>query len=118
MKKIRNKSKRVMGILMVFLLVIILLPCINLTIAYFNGYPHTEITKIGHRGAAGLAPENTLIAVDSGLSNHVDYIEIDVRQTSDGQLIVMHDKSVDRTTDSSGDVINFRYAEIAGMDAS
>lgn len=59
---------------------------------------------IGHRGAAGLAPENTLAAIDSGISHGAAYVEIDVRQTKDGELIIMHDKTVDRTTTGTGSV--------------
>lgn len=49
---------------------------------------------IGHRGAAGLAPENTLKALQKGLEHHVDELELDVRVTKDGQVILQHDPEV------------------------
>jgi len=98
--------------------ILVLIPVINVVRAYFMKYPSQEIIKIGHRGAAGLAPENTLFAIDSGLSYHVNYIEIDVRETRDGQIIVMHDKTVDRTTNGTGAVDDLTYPEIAELDAS
>lgn len=57
-----------------------------------------------HRGASGYAPENTLAAVKKALEIGVDRIEVDVQQSSDGVVIVMHDKTLDRTTDSEGKV--------------
>ena len=60
------------------------------------------ITLTGHRGAAGLAPENTLAAIKKGLENNVDRIEIDVHQTKDKQIVVLHDNSLDRTTNGTG----------------
>ena len=59
---------------------------------------------IGHRGAAALAPENTLAAVDAGLSAGADGVEVDVRAAADGALVLMHDPDVARTTDGAGRV--------------
>lgn len=52
---------------------------------------------IGHRGAAGLAPENTLAAIRAGVKAGADFIEFDVRQTRDGQLVLCHDPGLSRT---------------------
>jgi glycerophosphoryl diester phosphodiesterase len=57
---------------------------------------------IGHRGAAALAPENTWASFDVALALGVDAIETDVRATSDGELLLIHDERLDRTTDSQG----------------
>lgn len=57
---------------------------------------------IGHRGAAGLAPENTWASFDAAVSLGVDAFETDVRATSDGELVLMHDERLDRTTDGEG----------------
>ncbi len=59
---------------------------------------------IGHRGAAGHAPENTLASVRKALELNVDAVEVDVHLSRDNQLIVLHDSRLDRTTDGSGDV--------------
>ncbi len=68
--------------------------------------------KIGHRGAKALEPENTLRSFRKAVELGVDAVELDVRQTKDGQLIVIHDDRVDRTTDGSGLVGNLTLEEI------
>ena len=70
------------------------------------------ITLTGHRGAGGLAPENTLAAIQKGLDCNVDRIEIDVQQTKDNVVISLHDISIDRTTDGKGLVKDLTYKEI------
>lgn len=59
---------------------------------------------IAHRGGAALAPENTLSAFRQAQSLQADFLETDVRQTADGQLVLMHDDRVDRTTEGQGPV--------------
>ncbi len=75
--------------------------------------------RIAHRGASGdgLAPENTLAAVARALDLGVDLVEIDVRATRDGQLVVVHDADLDRTTDMTGLVRDLTLAEIRRADA-
>ena len=58
--------------------------------------------KIGHRGAKGYAPENSLISFQKAIEMGVDGIELDVHLTSDGEIIVIHDETIDRTTDGKG----------------
>ena len=58
----------------------------------------------GHRGAILFAPENTLVGFDVALEFGVDIVEVDARPTADQVLVVMHDSTVDRTTDGSGAV--------------
>ncbi|MCB0652017.1 MAG: hypothetical protein KDC85_12135 [Saprospiraceae bacterium] len=74
-------------------------------------------TKVAHRGAAGLAPENTLAAVKKGLQHNADRIEIDVQQTKDGQVIVMHDNTLDRTTNGKGNIKDHTLREIRMLSA-
>jgi len=57
---------------------------------------------ISHRGAAAIAPENTLAGVAAGVASGAPFVEIDVRATSDGVPVLMHDSSVDRTTEGKG----------------
>ena len=71
----------------------------------------------GHRGAAGLEPENTLRAVRRAMELGVDQVEIDVRLTRDGHLVVIHDEKVDRTTNGHGRVSEFTLEEIKKLDA-
>lgn len=72
--------------------------------------PRTLI--VSHRGAAGLGPENTLASIRAGLNYNPDIIEIDVRQTSDGKLVLMHDQRVNRTTEGRGKVGNLTFSQI------
>lgn len=72
---------------------------------------------VAHRGAAALAPENTIEAYRLGVEAGADAIELDVHLTADGQLAVIHDETLDRTTDRSGSVASLTMAEIAAADA-
>ena len=58
--------------------------------------------RIGHRGAAGLAPQNTLRAFRLAIELGVDAVELDVRQSADGELVVIHDEDVAASTDGQG----------------
>jgi len=72
---------------------------------------------VGHRGAAGLAPENTLKGFKRAIELGVDLVECDVRLTRDGRLIVMHDETVDRTTNGSGAVRDVDFEAVRALDA-
>ena len=74
-------------------------------------------TVTGHRGAGALAPENTLASFRTALECGVDAIEFDVRETADGELIVIHDDTLGRTTDGRGQVSETALTEIATLDA-
>jgi glycerophosphoryl diester phosphodiesterase len=71
---------------------------------------------IGHRGAKAVEPENTLRAIREGM-NCADYVEIDARLSCDGIPVIMHDSSVDRTTDGRGPVNSFTVADLRTLDA-
>ena len=72
---------------------------------------------IGHRGAAGHAPEHTLASYDLALEMGADYIEQDLQLTKDGVIVVMHDSTLSRTTNCSGHVRERTLAEIKQCDA-
>ena len=72
---------------------------------------------IGHRGARGIEPENTIRSFKKALELGVDYIECDVHLTKDSQIVLMHDHTVDRTTNGTGLVNSFTYDEIRKLDA-
>jgi glycerophosphoryl diester phosphodiesterase len=76
-----------------------------------------ELLRIGHRGAAGHAPENTLRAMKAGISLGVDLLEFDVQRTLDGELVIMHDKRVDRTTNGTGFVTKMTLDAIRRLDS-
>ncbi len=71
----------------------------------------------GHRGAAKLEPENTLLSIQKAIDLGVDQVEIDVHLTCDQHLVVIHDTTVDRTTDGQGAVAAFTLAEVKQLDA-
>jgi glycerophosphoryl diester phosphodiesterase len=70
-----------------------------------------------HRGGAKLAPENTMVAIDNGLALGADGLEIDVQLSSDGIPVVIHDPTLDRTTDRVGHVNALSAADLARVDA-
>jgi len=72
---------------------------------------------VGHRGAAGEEPENTIRAVLRGIECGATYIEVDLRRTADGALVIMHDETVDRTTNGRGRVAEMTLSEIRRLDA-
>jgi len=74
--------------------------------------------RIGHRGAAGYAPENTIASLDKAIALGVDVVEIDVQGTRDGSLVVMHDCNVDRTTDGHGYVRDLRLEDLRRLRTS
>lgn len=66
-----------------------------------------------HRGFSHVAPENSLYAFQEAINIGADYIELDVQQSSDGQLVVIHDSKIDRTTNGKGSVSSFTYDELS-----
>lgn len=75
------------------------------------------IQVIGHRGAAGLEPENTLRSYRRAIEIGVDYVETDVYLTKDKRLVCIHDRTVDRTTNGKGPVEEKTFDEVRKLDA-
>ena len=71
-----------------------------------------------HRGASQRAPENTLPAFEIAVELGADGVELDVQRTADGELVVIHDETVDRTTNGTGAVARLTSDEIRALDAS
>ena len=71
-----------------------------------------------HRGASGEAPENTLAAFRRAVDVGVPYAELDVQETRDGQVVVIHDETLERTTNGKGIVQEYTLAELQQFDAS
>ena len=70
-----------------------------------------------HRGRSGIFPENTMPAYDAAIELGADFIELDVRRTADGEIICLHDPTVDRTTDGSGELSSLTLAQVRALDA-
>jgi glycerophosphoryl diester phosphodiesterase len=75
------------------------------------------IYVVGHRGAAGVLPENTLKGYRYAIELGVQYVECDIRLTRDERLVVMHDATVDRTTNGSGAIRSLDFACVRALDA-
>ena len=72
-----------------------------------------EKTKVwAHRGASGYAPENTLDAFRKAVEMGADGIELDVQMTKDGELVVIHDETIDRVSNGKGWVKDYTYEEL------
>ncbi|MFW9940261.1 MAG: glycerophosphodiester phosphodiesterase [Candidatus Thorarchaeota archaeon] len=71
---------------------------------------------MAHRGASSIAPENSLKAFQKAIDLKADYIEFDVRQTKDGEIVIIHDRHTSRTTGQSGKVKNFNLSELKKLD--
>jgi glycerophosphoryl diester phosphodiesterase len=82
-----------------------------------SDYSQINAINISHRGASGHAPEHTLQAYELGNIMNGDYIEIDLQMTKDGELIALHDETIDRTTEKKGLVKNLTLREIKKLDA-
>ncbi|MGI8314565.1 glycerophosphodiester phosphodiesterase [Halobacillus mangrovi] len=76
-----------------------------------------KVLSIAHRGAAGYAPENTMAAFEKAFEMKAEMLELDVQMSKDGELVVIHDTTVDRTTDGAGKVGNLTYEELKRLDA-
>jgi glycerophosphoryl diester phosphodiesterase len=83
----------------------------------FSRQDARRLLVIAHRGGAGLWPENTLYAFERARALGVDMIETDVHSTADGVLVVMHDATVDRTTDGTGRINEMTLAQLKKLDA-
>jgi glycerophosphoryl diester phosphodiesterase len=82
---------------------------------YFNP---DKFLVIAHRGGRSLGPENTLYTYRNAVKLGVDVLEMDIRSTRDGQLIVLHDDTVARTTNATGPVENYSLVDLKKLDAA
>lgn len=84
-------------------------------IIMFNTLPHPII--FAHRGASAHAPENTLAAFELAVEQGADGIELDVKLSADGHVVIIHDATVDRTTGAHGRVKDLSLIELRSLDA-
>ncbi|WP_137846053.1 glycerophosphodiester phosphodiesterase family protein [Microbacterium sp. 2FI] len=114
------------------LLVVCVLAVASLVIAFLGATPaRVSATELlgetrtpgeaafiaSHRGGGASAPENTLPAIEAALAEGFDYVEVDVALTADGHAVLMHDATVDRTTDGHGPLSSLTLAEVRTLDA-
>jgi glycerophosphoryl diester phosphodiesterase len=78
---------------------------------------HDAPLFFAHRGGSLLRPENTMLAFEYGMSFGADALELDIQQTRDAELVVIHDPTLDRTTSGSGPVASYALDEVRAVDA-
>lgn len=78
---------------------------------------HDKPLFFAHRGGSGLAPENTLVAFERGLAFGADALELDIQTTSEGEIVIIHDPTLDRTTNGVGPVATHTLDELRRLDA-
>src|SRR6478735_10840320 len=114
------------------LLIVCVLATLSLIIAFLGATPaRVSATELlgetraagdeafiaSHRGGGATAPENTLPAISAALAAGFDYVEVDVALTADHQPVLMHDTTVDRTTDGHGRLSSLTLAQVQRLDA-
>ena len=117
----KNLRKRVKTLLVIVLALVIVYEFLCLFAKPAPDHPYFNPDKflvIAHRGGRSLGPESTLYTFRKALHLGVDVLELDVRSTSDGQLIILHDDSVNRTTNATGLVENYILADLKKLDAA
>ncbi len=93
------------------------MPFLSLCLLLFSGNAAPpQVVAIAHRGEHLKHPENTLPAFRAAIDAGADYFELDVRTTSDGKLVLMHDSNVDRMTNGHGEVRQMTFEEIRKLD--
>lgn len=104
------KSARILlPLLSALLAAVLILPLLS-----FSHQSDIQITA--HRGDSSRAPENTLPAIESAIACRADFVEVDVQETKDGVLVLLHDGSVKRTSDDTGTLHDLTYEELLSMD--
>ncbi len=81
-------------------------------------YRQHPFLRFGHRGAAALAPENTLVGFRKAIADGCNAVELDVHITRDGRLVVFHDDRLERTTDGKGRLADYKYGDLAQLNAA
>lgn len=79
--------------------------------------PRETLLKIAHRGASGTCPENTAVALETAIASSVDMIDLDCRMSKDGHIVVIHDETLNRTTNGSGLVTAKTLDQLKALDA-
>lgn len=118
-KKMNSRYTRITAVVTA---VVVVINAYEIADAFRNGSLIDRETLFGtyitaHRGSSAAAPENTLEALQQAIDDMADFAEIDVQETKDGVVILMHDASLKRTTGKKAKVIDLTYAQIVELDA-
>lgn len=113
--------KHVKTLLVLLLIIFIAYATLRLIAKPIPDHPYfipNKFLVIAHRGGPSLGPENTLYTFRNAVKLGVDVLEMDVRSTKDGQLVLLHDDTVARTTNATGPVLNYTLVELKQLDAA
>ncbi len=105
------------GLLILIVLALIVLALLARPAAHHPFFDGDDVLVIAHRGGRGLWPENTLPAFAGALALGADVLEMDLHSTADGVLVLMHDDTVDRTTDGVGPIHDYTLEHLKELDA-
>lgn len=114
---VRKVGKVLLGLILFLLLIFVILALIAQPAEDHPFFQNEELLVMAHQGGKGLWPENTLYAFEGAVDLGVDVLEMDIHSTSDGVLVVMHDDTVDDTTDAVGKITEFTLKELKELDA-
>ena len=117
MIKLPRFVRIVLGLLAILVVVFVIVSLLATPVPDHPYFEKSGFMVIAHRGGRSLGPENTLHTYRRAVDLGVDVLEIDVHLTMDDHLVVIHDKSVDRTTNGSGAVENFNLIDLKKLDA-
>ncbi|WOD43608.1 glycerophosphodiester phosphodiesterase [Hwangdonia lutea] len=112
--------KKIVKIISSILVLGVVYVCLSISPIFFQDFSNEtrrDFLITSHRGAAQLAPENTVSSVNAALIHHPNRIEIDVQQTKDEVVVLMHDTTLDRTTNGTGLVKENSFLELTKLDA-
>jgi len=114
----RNKvGKFLLGLVALLIVIYVVLALLAKPIPDHPFFDQDGVLVMAHRGGRGLWPENTLYAFERAVELGVDVLEMDIHSTQDGAFVVMHDSTVDRTTNGSGPIQDFTLVELKDLDA-
>lgn len=111
--------KKIIKIISSIIVLIVVYLCLSISPIFFQDFSNEEdnFLIIGHRGASKFAPENTLASVNAALKLNPNRIEIDVQQTQDSIVVLMHDTTLGRTTNGKGLIKEKTFLELTKLDA-
>lgn len=113
----QRSTDKILIIMLSVMVISVFFPRAPVAAGEIEGKINNSPVNIAHRGASGQAPENTMVAFDKAIEYQADFFELDVQMTKDGRLILMHDTTVDRTTNGTGAIKDLTFEEIRQLDA-
>jgi glycerophosphoryl diester phosphodiesterase len=118
MKKLQKRFQTLLILVLIFLIAFEVLCLFARPVPDHPYFNPDKFLVIAHRGGRSLGPESTLYTYRKAVKLGVDVLEMDVRSTRDGQLIILHDETVARTTNATGPVENYSLVDLKKLDAA